>query len=114
MSVKNKALPIAQTSIDSSTFTGTYQLLSAAAGIPNACITLRIVNNSTKDVTVSFDGSHDHGFVRAGSDWDMTFQANSMPQNLVCLMAQFTPVYVKGSAGSGLVFLSGFYQPAGA
>lgn len=114
MSVKNKALPIPLSSIDSATFTGAYQLISGAAGITNPCITLRIVNASNIGVTVSFDGTNDHGFVRAGSDWEMVFQSNSMPQNQVCCMAQFTKIYVKAAAGAGLVYLSGFFQPLGA
>jgi len=63
MAFKNNVLPIPLSSIAASTFSGAYQLLSAAGGIPNACIFIRIVNNSSKDVTISYDGTNDHDFV---------------------------------------------------
>jgi len=111
MAVKNIVLPIPLSSINSSTFSGAYQLLSGAAGITNACIILRIVNNSTMDVTVSYDGTNDHDYVLTKTTRDIQFQTNALPQSNSCSLAQGTKIYVKGSAGVGLVYLSGFYQP---
>lgn len=111
MAVKNIVLPIPLSSINSSTFTGAYQLLSGAAGITHACIILRIINNSTMDVTVSYDGTNDHDYIPTKTTRDIQFQTNALPQTNNCSLAQGTKIYVKGSAGSGLVYLSGFYQP---
>jgi len=111
MAVKNIVLPIPLSSINSSAFSGAYQLLSGAAGITHACIILRIVNNSTMDVTVSYDGTNDHDYIPTKTVRDIQFQTNSQPQNNMCSLAQGTKIYVKGAAGTGFVFLSGFYQP---
>jgi len=81
MSYQNKVLPIPLSSIDSSTFTGSYQLLSAAGGLPNACVMLHIANNSSVGVTVSYDGTHDHEFIIAGDERQLNFQANALPLN---------------------------------
>ena len=110
-SVKNTVLPIPLTSIDSATFTGAYQLLSAAAGLPFPVIMLHIVNNSTVSITISYDGTNDHDFLLSDTDRQLEFQTNAQPNGFVACLAQGTKIYVKGSAGVGLVYLSGWYQP---
>lgn len=110
---RNFVLPIALSSIDSATFTGSYQLLSATAGIPSPVFYLKIVNNSNIGVTVSYDGTTDHDFVRAGSDAPLNIQSNNSPNNHSAILKQYTKVYVKAAAGAGLVYLSGWYQPQG-
>src|SRR6267142_6096371 len=109
MAYQNKVLPIPLTSIDSSTFTGAYQLLSGAGGITHACIMLHIANNSNVSVTISYDGTNDHDFLLANSQRELDFQTNANPQNYAASLAQGTKVYVKGAAGVGSVYLSGFY-----
>jgi len=109
MAVRNTVAAIPLTSIDSSTFTGAYQVINTN-GTPNPCFLLRLINNSNKDVTVSYDGTNDHEFVPANSTSQFPFQSNSVPNNNVALFRQGTKVYVKGSAGTGLVYLAGYYQ----
>lgn len=111
MAFKNKILPIALSSIDSATFTGAYQLLSATAGIPNPCVMLHISNNSNRGITISYDGTTDHDFLIAGLDRSLDFQTNSNAQNFAASLAAGTKIYVKAAAGAGLVYLSGFYIP---
>lgn len=113
MAKKNIVLPIELSSISSSTFTGSYQLLSAADGIPSSCIIITFINNSNRDVTVSYDGTNDHDFVRAGTRLILNFQSNSQPSAFVSCMAAKTKIYVKGTAGTGSIYLSGYYNPQG-
>lgn len=108
MALNNSAHPIPLSSIDSATLIANYQLISAAAGIPNPVFFLKIVNNSNVPVTVSYDGVNDHDVVRANTDAPINYQSNNQPQNHVALLPQFTKVYVKGNAGIGLVYLSGW------
>lgn len=110
MAVKNIVLPITLTSIDSATVTGSYQAINSS-GLPKACFLLRITNASNKDVTVSFDGSTDQEYVVAGTSLPLNFQTNAQPNTNIANMAQGTKVYVKGAAGTGSIFLSGYYQP---
>lgn len=111
MAYKNTVLPIPLTSINSATFTGAYQLLSGAAGLTNACIMLHIVNNANVSITISYDGVNDHDFLLPATDRELNFQTNANPQAYAASLAQGTKVYVKGAAGVGLVYLSGWYQP---
>ena len=46
---KDSVYAIPMTSIDSSTFVGTYKVIDAA-GFPNECFLVRIINNSDVDV----------------------------------------------------------------
>lgn len=108
---KNIIKNIPLQSIDSSTFTGNYQVLSA--GLPQACFLVRIVNNSDRDITISYDGSNDHDFIAQKTTLQLPIQANSQPASFVANIRQGTPLYVKGTAGgTGLVYLAGYYQPA--
>ncbi len=111
MAYKNKVLPIPLSSIDSATFSGSYQLLSATAGIPNPAIMLHIANNSNIGITISYDGTTDHDFLIAGQQRELEFQTNALPQQYEAVLAAGTKVYVKAAAGVGLVYLSGWYQP---
>ena len=112
MAVKNiiKAIPL--TSINSATFTGAYQAINPL-GLPNACTFIKIVNNSTVDVTVSYDGTNDHDFIQTNSAVQFPFQANAQPSNWAAILAQGTIIYVKGAAGANSVYLVGYFNPQG-
>ena len=111
MAVKNSVQAIALTSIDSATFTGAYQVINAA-GLTKNCFMIRLTNNSNKDITVSYNGTVDHDFVKAGTFIQLPFQENAQPNNLIANMSMGTIVYVRGAAGAGLVYLAGYYQPS--
>lgn len=106
-----KAIPL--TSVDSATgISGTYAAINTN-GLPNACVMIRIINNSTKDVTVSFDGTNDHEYVPTMTNVLFQFQTNSLPNALAAVLPVGTKVYVKGTAGTGSIYLAGWYQPVG-
>lgn len=113
MATKNIVLPIALSVFDSSAMTGSYQLLSAAGGIPAACIMLRFVNDSTQDIFISYDGVTDHDFLPGITSFELNFQANAQPTPSVSCMPLGTKIYVKGTAGAGFIYLSGYYNPQG-
>lgn len=96
------------TSIASSTITGSYAAINTN-GFEAAPFLIRIMNASNKDVTVSFDGVNDHDYVLAASTDMLPVQANSQPKAYLALFKKGTVVYVKGTAGTGNIFLSGFY-----
>ncbi len=93
-------------SVDSSTFTGGYVALGTPLKFPSYI--LKLVNNSTVLVTVSIDGATDIDVAPAGSFWlydeskvGVSGQNPAIPQG--------TQVYVKGSVGSGSVYLVSQY-----
>lgn len=91
---------------DSSTFTGSYQTLGSTLSHPGVLV--KIVNNSTVAATISFDGVNDHDFIPANSFALYDIETNHGTYEQLSI-AQFTQFYVKGSAGTGSVYLTVFY-----
>jgi hypothetical protein len=94
-------------SIDSSTLTGSYQALGTPLVYPSYIC--KVVNNSTVLVTISIDGSTDIDVAPAGSFWlydeTKTINHEGLPAG--------TQIYVKGSAGTGSIYLvSQYLKPA--
>ncbi|HVW99252.1 MAG TPA: hypothetical protein VHA52_02260 [Candidatus Babeliaceae bacterium] len=108
MGVRNSVQVIPLTSIASSALTADYQSINTE-GLANACSIIRITSTSSTDVTISYNGSTDHEYLPAGGTITLPFQANAQPQSYVANMAAGTIVYVKGAAGTGNIYLSGYY-----
>src|ERR1700754_543476 len=89
-------------SIDSATFTGSYQALGAP--LAHAGYIVKLVNNSTVAVTISNDGINDKDIAPAGSFWLYDEGKVGVSSGLPALPAS-TQISVKGSAGTGLVYL---------
>lgn len=93
-------------SIDSATFTGSYQALGTPLLHPSYIC--KLVNNSTVLVTISIDGINDMDVAPANSFWlydeGKVGQASAFPA-----LPQGTQVMVKGSAGTGSVYLVSQY-----
>lgn len=90
-------------SIDSATFTGSYQAVGTSFTYPVRI--LKIVNNSTKDVTVSLDGSTDNDYIPTGSYATYDAGTNKGTSADVLEFQKGSQIYVKGSAGTGLVYI---------
>jgi hypothetical protein len=89
-------------SIDSSTFTGSYQAIGSASTHP--CRIFKIVNDSNMAVTISTDGTTDQDFLPAGTFvlYDLGTNRGN-PASEACLPP--TQFYAKGSSGTGLVYV---------
>lgn len=108
MSVKNAVNAIELASIASSAVTASYQAIDAT-GIEKACFLLIINNNSNQAITVSFDGVTDNEYIPATTRVEFNVQNNAMPASWVALWPTGTKVYVKGTAGTGNIYVSGLY-----
>lgn len=107
MNAKNAVLPIALTSIDTSTFTGNYQVINTD-GLPEPCFMIRITNDSDRDATISFNGVNDHDFSIMGTSGQIYTSAVANRSNFI----KGQKIYVKGLAnGTGSIYLSGYYRP---
>lgn len=106
---KNSVQAIPLTNIASSTLSSSYQAINAT-GLPFPCFMIRLNSTSSTPVTVSFDGINDHEFLLNGTFVNLNFQTNSRPSNDVAYMKAGTVVWVKGTAGTGNIYLSGYYQ----
>ena len=91
-------------SIDSATFTGSYQALGTPLANPASII--KVINNSNVFITVSTDGIHDHDVAPPGSFflYDETANTPSNGDDAI-FIPQGTQFSVKGAAGTGLVYL---------
>lgn len=109
MPVKNIIIPLTLQTIDSSTLGAAYQAIDAN-GIDGPASILRIENDSDQEVTISYDGTNDHGYLGVGqvAVWD--FQTNGRPNTNIAALRTGTVIYVKGTAGTGTIAVSGWYQ----
>jgi len=111
MSFATTLFPEALRSIDSGNFDGTYMALGTPLG-HQACL-IKFTNLSDVDVTVSWDGgTTDHDLVPANGFalYDVTQQTQ---RESGIYVAKGTPFYVKGSQGTGLVYLTALYPVEG-
>jgi len=105
--IRNKIAAEALRSINSNTFAGSYQNLGTA--LTQQSRLLKITNDTTVGVTISFDGgTTDHEYLPAGSFLLLDVCANHV-WDAKFVWAIGTQVAVKGSAGTGLVYLSTYY-----
>lgn len=90
-------------SLDSSTLSGAYIALGGPLLFPS--YKLKMVNTSTVLVTVSINGTSDIDVCPASTGWiydeDVTMNHEAIPAG--------TQIYVKGSAGTGLIYLVSQY-----
>jgi hypothetical protein len=110
MALKNTIKAIPLTNIASSALTTSYQAINTG-GLPSSCCILRLNSTSSTSVTISYDGVNDHEFLLAGASFTIPVQSNSQPNNFIANFPIGTQVYVKGTAGTGNIYLSGYYQP---
>ncbi len=104
--IKQKLYPEELQSVDASTFAGSYVALGT---LTEPSRILKITNNSTVDVTLSWDnGTTDHEYLPTGTFilLDCTSDAGSSGLLEVRTGTQFS---VKGAAGTGNVYLSSYY-----
>ena len=94
-------------SFDTSTFSGSYQLAGTLAAPAREMV---MVNGSNQAVTVSFDGVNAHAYFAAsnGTPQKFDFGTNRGTSANALDLPQKTPIFVKGSAGTGLFTVSYF------
>ncbi len=93
-------------SFDSVEFTGVYVALGTPLVFPSYI--LKLVNNSTVLVTISIDGVNDVDVAPAGSFW-LYDEGKVGISSHIPAMPVGTQIYVKGSAGTGSIYLVSQY-----
>lgn len=91
-------------SVDSATFAASYVTLGGPLLHP--AYILKLVNNSTVLVTISIDGTTDIDVAPANSFWLYDEDEGNPSHESI---PAGTQIYVKGSAGTGLVYLVSQY-----
>lgn len=94
----------AMKTIDSATFTGSYQVVGTVTS--NEARAFCITNNSNKAVTFSLDGgTTDHMFLPANTFRLYDIASNRSNNAPYLALAKGTQFMAKGSAGTGLVYI---------
>lgn len=104
--IKTRLYPEELQSVDASTFAGSYVALGT---LTKPSRIMKITNNSTVDVTLSWDGgTTDHEYVPTGTFilLDCTSDAGSSGLLEIITGTDFS---VKGAAGTGNVYLSSYF-----
>ena len=105
---QNRVKPIALQSFASSSLTTSYQALNPT-GLDGACFRISIINTGSTTITLSYDGVNDHEIVTSSSRLDIEFQNNAQPNAWTALLSKGLVIYLKGTAGTGTIYLSGYY-----
>jgi hypothetical protein len=105
---KNKVKAATRGSLAGSSLTSSYQALNSTP-FEGACFRVAIYNSTAAAVDISFDGTNTHDVVLANSSTVIDAQTNAQPTANVALFPKNLVVYVKGSAGAGTVYVSGYY-----
>lgn len=114
MAFINRIIPLGLSTFNAASLTANYQAINSG-GFSQSALIIKIQNDNSTDITISFDGTNDHEFL-AGT-------AAAIPRESLILnfisspstsgyiyMAKGTVVYVKGSAGVGSIVLSAYSQ----
>ena len=109
---RKRLFPEPMLTINSASFSGSYlpflNSLSATTPITNPSRILLLINGSGVIVTISWDGTTDHLVLLPGAAFVFDESANSVSEATLTT-AGGTQFYAKGSASTGLVYLSTFY-----
>lgn len=101
--------PLKLATFSSASLSGTYQVINTN-GFAKPPFYIRINNGGSTAITISFNGVDDHEYLQTLQAWELSSQQNAAPNNWVCKWPVGTKVYVKGTAGTGTISLSGYYQ----
>ena len=105
-SLSTVILPDVLRSINSASFTGNYQAVGTP--LPQSMRVVKFTNVSSVTVTISWDGVNDHEILPANSFVLIDISGNR--ENSGTFEVQKgTQFYAKGSAGSGLMYISCYY-----
>lgn len=105
---QNSVKPLLLSSLPSASVIATYLPVNGL-GFARPPFFIRIINASNVAITVSYNGIDDHEFIPANSIFELPSQTNSQPNAQVALFSKNTVVYVKGAAGAGTIYVSGYY-----
>jgi hypothetical protein len=96
----------AERSLAFGSISGTYAKVGGALAHPIRILVLQ--NQTDVAVTFSFDGTNDTITLQSKIAFTFDLTANKTSQNSL-LLGQGTQIWVKGSPGSGSVYMSAFY-----
>lgn len=113
MATRNTIQALPAISFDSSSLTGSYIVITPASGTLLPISLLKYVNNSTKDISVSYDGSTEHDFIPSMTSSTLNFQSNNQPSSQSSVLQKGTKIYINGTAGTGDFYVIAYVTAQG-
>lgn len=113
MSVNSRVLATVASRFDTATLVGGAYSLLNPGGLTHPCFMIRIVNDSTITIEISYNGTATHDIVRSGGQYELNFQTNSQVPGKRAFFEAGKLVYLYGDvklAPKGYVYLIGYYQ----
>lgn len=95
---------------DAASLTGTYASMDSA-GLSADVVVFKMYNSSNVDVTVSLNGSDDHDIIPSNGTFALDCGINGEGRRPA--IEKGKQIYLKGSAGVGTLYVSGYTQARG-
>ena len=111
MAATNYLQAIPLTTYNSASLTGSYATMNGT-GTEQPIKLLKMYNASTVGITISYDGSTDHDYIPATATLILDLQTNADGMGGHgghWQIAKNQVIYGKGSAGTGLLYIIGYY-----
>lgn len=105
----NYVLPIPLQTFNTANLLAGYQLMNPG-GLTHPCYMIKFYNASGVAIYISWDGVTDHEYLPPESWFPIYAQSNAQKRD-AALFKTGTMFWVKGTAGAGILTLSGYYQP---
>ena len=114
MPVKNTIQAVKLASFNSADVTNDYQpIITNTPGLAHSCFLLRITNESNKDVTISFDGVTDNDYIFSATANNIPAIYPIQPNTNSAQFPQGQQIWLKGTTGTGTIYVAGYYQAQG-
>jgi len=99
---------------DATTILDTGYLPINTTPLEYPCFLIRIINASTENIWLSYDGTTNHDYLPAGHTATIDFQTNALPSAFVAQKQKGTVVYVKDAIAPfkplGSIILAAYTQ----
>lgn len=105
MASRNKIEPVVRHTFDTSTLTGSYQLLSSG-GFSSDLAIYKMYNSGSTDIDISYNGVDDHDICPAGGTFVLDIQANKEGDKAAWPVGRET--FIKGTASVGTLYETGY------
>jgi hypothetical protein len=109
--IKNTLKPVQMTTVDITTLTTSY---TPQKTFDQPLVIMRIVNDSNRDISISWNNSTDHDYVIQGQTLQIDCGSGLTDKfSGKCLIASGTRLSFKVASGSGTgnLYVTGYYQP---
>lgn len=113
MKLTNRVYAVPASFFDATTITAAYQAINTIP-LQHPCFLLRIINTSSEDIWISYDGISDHDYIPYGHAITIDYQMNALPNAYVAQVAEGITVYVKDAVAPfkplGSIVLAAYTQ----